>query len=671
MSPFSNERGWPWCAFVAAVVCLLVLPGLGAIGFWEPFEVDLLQALVENRWRDGDPHSRLAMWSVETAVAVGGINPWTARLPFALSGIACALLCFVWVARSSSIRLATIASLLLVSAPIFLLHSRQVVSLMPAMAAQLLVLIGLTEALYSRRLHSLAALGVASLGLVLGYLTVGAILGVLVPLVAIAIVCARIGRRWACLALILIGISVAILAATGALGIGGTLHAAAPHSSWDVMLEKIVFGGFPWIALAPMALFSARATGPATSESKPHFTRQLAVSWVAISLLATSVHSMHIAPTIFLAMPALAFAAARWVCDASTGTRLPLFQTLLLCLVVVMIGMNLHSFSDRLPALHLPVDTLSLGGSSALYRNVFAGTALVFSALLLASRCSRLRALLPWTLTGVCVFFGAFVAHAWMPAISKNLSSSHLLHHYLELKRGSEPLFTLGQTPRMLALYVPEAAARQRAELANALSGESRIFALVAQRSFCSLRQLARSQGAGPIVVAENPSYVLLSNLHRPGEPRNTVLDSALYTPALALKSTLGTIEFAAALRLVRVEMPIRVRRGSDFEVRMTYEVLRRPSRKWKIFAHFDGPGIRFQGDHWPIEDRCPSNTWNPGDRVVDIARVQAGGLTHPKGIYKLWTGFFYGRSGNWTNMPVTAGKHTGDRVLVGQVEVY
>ncbi len=663
MFVFHLERSWHGCALVLIAVSLLVLPGLGAFGFWDPFELDVL----EHALNDTDSHDSLILWSIQRAIELGGISERWARLPLALSGVTSTLLCFTWIVRASTIRIAVVTSLLFASSVLFLLQSRQLVSLMPGVTAHLLVIVGASELIYPKRLGILAGLGVVTLGCLLGYATAGTILGVAVPLFSLAAASAAV-RRWR--ASLLLALSVIIVVVAGLfdmLTLPGPWRDMPRTASWDVMLEQVVFGAFPWIVLAPAPLLFA-----ASEDTRKGFAEQVALAWVATSLLVTSMHSLQVAPTTFLALPALAYAAARWISKASRASDLPLHQVLLFCLLLVMLGLDLGAFSEHVTALHLPVESISGGDASAWQRIAFVLTSAALSLVLLVSLRQRQRAYLPYTVTGICLIFGAFISHSWMPARSKNLSHSHLVRRYIDLREDGQPILSLGKAPRVLRLYAPSAKEKQRGDLINALGRESRVFAFVPKNSYCSLRQDIRRKSIEPIVLEQNSAFVLLSNQHKEGEPRNQELDLLLhkYSPR-ERESTLEPTIFGDSLRLLSVDMPSRVERGTEFDLRLRYEVLKRPRRTWKIFAHFDGPGMRFQGDHDPIDGKCASIYWNPGDIVVDTVTVKAGGITHVTGRYRLWTGFFYGSHGNWTRMPVTRGGHEDDRVLVGTLEVH
>jgi hypothetical protein len=78
---------------------------------------------------------------------------------------------------------------------------------------------------------------------------------------------------------------------------------------------------------------------------------------------------------------------------------------------------------------------------------------------------------------------------------------------------------------------------------------------------------------------------------------------------------------------------------------------------------------LRFNGDHEPINGRCQTSTWQPGDYIVDTFTLRAGGGTFPAGPYEVWTGFFTGSNPNWKNMAVSEApadmRDTADRVKI------
>ena len=102
------------------------------------------------------------------------------------------------------------------------------------------------------------------------------------------------------------------------------------------------------------------------------------------------------------------------------------------------------------------------------------------------------------------------------------------------------------------------------------------------------------------------------------------------------------------------------------------YRVVDHPTMNYKIFVHFDPAAqIRIIGDHEPIAGRCGTTYWQAGDYIIDTFDVEAGGVTHPKGTYSIWTGFFTGSNGQWKNMVVRSGNADRDnRVSLGSIRI-
>jgi hypothetical protein len=117
--------------------------------------------------------------------------------------------------------------------------------------------------------------------------------------------------------------------------------------------------------------------------------------------------------------------------------------------------------------------------------------------------------------------------------------------------------------------------------------------------------------------------------------------------------------------------MPARVERGESFKMTIYFKVLAPVGGNWKIFAHFDTGGMRFQGDHDPIRGRCGTSFWQAGDYVIDTFWVTAGDSSYPKNNYVARIGLFQGSHGNWRNMKVKKGNaDDNDRVSVGNIQL-
>jgi hypothetical protein len=211
-----------------------------------------------------------------------------------------------------------------------------------------------------------------------------------------------------------------------------------------------------------------------------------------------------------------------------------------------------------------------------------------------------------------------------------------------------------------------------RGALMNFLRREERVFALTRAAELCPVHKAAGADGTEYHVLDDrNASYLLMSNRLRKGEKdRNPLTRLVVRTKPQNIKRELDAT-FEDQIQLIGVNMPRRVGRGDNFDVTLFYKVLKPVGKNWKIFLHFDGTGMRFQGDHDPIRGRCGTSFWQPGDYIIDTHTLEAGGLSYPKTTYRVWSGFFVGSAGNWTNMKaITGNPDKADRVPIGSIEV-
>ncbi|MEO8214975.1 MAG: glycosyltransferase family 39 protein, partial [Myxococcales bacterium] len=197
MDKLRRVPAWAWVLLFSVLLCL---PGLGGFGLWEPWELNVAERA--RRMAQSDGPDGLSVASVIQAAAHGdlgaalqavgvrifGPSELGARLFGALSGVG-ALMAVYWAAVGLfRRRAAVLAVLALGTMPLFALSARQVTSDMPLVAALALTIGGMGRWTWpsdgSRRSAHLAA-GVA--GLLLGYAAGGALLGVALPGLALAI----------------------------------------------------------------------------------------------------------------------------------------------------------------------------------------------------------------------------------------------------------------------------------------------------------------------------------------------------------------------------------------------------------------------------------------------------------------------------------------------------
>src|SRR5262249_33246872 len=114
---------------------------------------------------------------------------------------------------------------------------------------------------------------------------------------------------------------------------------------------------------------------------------------------------------------------------------------------------------------------------------------------------------------------------------------------------------------------------------------------------------------------------------------------------------------------------PESIERGETFSITLYFKVLKPITYNWKVFVHIDSGGQRIQGDHDPIDGRCATSTWQPGDYISDTFQVKALS-SHPPGTYRAYVGFYRGSPGSWINMKAVGTGVTEDRFPIGNLDV-
>jgi 4-amino-4-deoxy-L-arabinose transferase-like glycosyltransferase len=753
---------------VAAV--LVLVPRLWSYGFWDPQEIAVAnqaRELAAGASTAEIVHGRspFTTWAVALGIELLGTNELAARLPLVLLGLVAIAATFQLGVRLGSRRAGLLAGLIALSCPIFVFESRQLISAVGATAGNALFALGAVGLLWPvghrapvrAGLYAVDAVMLA-VGAALAYYTVGAIVGVLAPALALAgatvvsAVQARSAegggagarpRLWAggiaavgvaALALLWTAWGVFDLAeaSVGDRAIGGvTLHArdgfvqalggtwrleVPEELSWDALAQPIAYGLFPWIALAPFALASAAQGG---GEPRREWAGYVVFLWTFAGWAAATLTALKVGPTRFAALPAVALAIGLWLDDVlqrresqtdGEADSLPLAGAVA-ALIALLLGKDLKSFHDEFAGVHLLGEpfTWPEGLSRALtfvpwtFGAVFAGflwlglwapralprapasaTASAIDRAANAIQRAVGEPLARWTsavgrrgLTAgfaTALSFAAVLSWIYTPALSRAFSYKHLFDRYAALRDEHDRLAVLGMPgsgPEYYARGEIETLSN-RDQLLGFLAADKRVFAMAPARDLCPLHQAAGARGVSYHVLDDSHAqFILVSNRLQTGEVDHNPLDKALRRePPTDIKSSVAA-NFDDTIELLGVTMPARVNRGDSFEMKLYFRVLKKPNRNWQVFVHFDGGGLRFQGDHWPINNRCGTNYWQAGDYVVDSFRVTAGNMTSPRTTYRAWIGFFVGSSGNWTNMDVRA--DTADdakRVAVGSLKV-
>lgn len=474
------------------------------------------------------------------------------------------------------------------------------------------------------------------------------------------------------------------------------------RATFDVLFEQIAYGVFPWSALAPIAL-AHLALGLRRGRSA--WAGMVPLAWAALAWIVAVVMARKVSPALYPALPALAVGVGVWLdallaardhadagaTDADAGrdaglpVRLPLVA-LFAFLAAVVLGKDVVGFPERvtnlnaLETIEYPKEMTFLGLDIKVFWMAFGALFAigVGGGLWLWDRSRpRGRERPAWYLLGrhgltaavaAALAFALFLVHGWLPALSHKLSSKELYAAYDDVRDDDEPLGVLGNPGSGLTYYAGDGyeTLRNRDALLEFLRRPARVFALAPAAELCALHRSIK--GALDYYVLDNShaKFLLLSNRLEEGEEDRNPLAQAIVREPPANIRTPMRVNFDDRVELVGVDMPETVERGEVFRMTLYFRVVKPLSTAWKLFLHFDGGSMRFQGDHDPIEGRCATTYWQPGDYIVDTFEVEAGNVTYAKTSYTVFLGFFRGSHGSWTNMPVKSAQDgTGRPVQV------
>jgi mannosyltransferase len=125
-----------------------------------------------------------------------------------------------------------------------------------------------------------------------------------------------------------------------------------------------------------------------------------------------------------------------------------------------------------------------------------------------------------------------------------------------------------------------------------------------------------------------------------------------------------------AELRAVDL-LPLDARAGQAVPLMLEWGVVGRTDRRYTVFVHLidDDEYLWGQRDAEPAAGARPTDTWSPGETIVDRVGLPILPGT-PPGSYRLEIGMY--RPDNGERLPITdaLGRALGDRVLVGPIEV-
>ncbi|HEY0191308.1 MAG TPA: hypothetical protein VGC42_09325 [Kofleriaceae bacterium] len=455
---------------------------------------------------------------------------------------------------------------------------------------------------------------------------------------------------------------------------------------YDSTFEQIAYGTFPWGLVAPIAM----AMLTASADPRRRRLGALSLAWAGAAWIAGEAFQRKVGFTVFAGFPALAIAIGGWLDDLLAPppafTRPPgaILIALFFVLGAIDLGKDLQSFAERLTSLFVgndavpyPAQTRFLWLPTKLWVLILGAIiALGFAvAIVQLDRAARRRGVIAALVSlGASLLLGVFWTSIWQPRLALHLSSKALLETYQDLARPGDSLIVLGDLGQSAVDYTgkPAQTATDRAQVIAALGHPDRVFAIAPQSELCTLH---REVAGRPYFVIDdrNQRSLLISNKLDGAEDHNPLRTTILHQEPKAIAARpKARVVWDGKLQLLGWDVPARIDRGAAFEVTAYYKVLQPVGGSWKALLHVDGPAGRAgNGDHDPINGRCPTSTWQPGDYIVDHFTARAGG-PFPLGRYDIWIGFFTGAAPSWHNMTISEApgdmRDTTDRVKITSV---
>jgi hypothetical protein len=540
---------WPVALVVSFLFAVAVLlPGLDGPGLWEPQERQLSDRVAPplagpagtatkppdkaGPARPADPAkppdsclhapppdaaartltSRAIKWGRDALGDTDGGR----RTPLALLGVLTVLAAAGTAMRLAGARAAVVTAIVLVAMPLLALQSRMLTSEIGTACGASLIVYGLVAFGQLRRGAgfavtccdaAVAAVALAA-GLVIGFYGGGALLGLVVPIGAMAaagmlglMASQRQGEpiaRWipAMIATLVTAGLVALLASQlfdlktpypgmtppparemlGKAIIPTGCYSWALGGIWrpdddlrmiyDSMFEQIAYGSFPWGLLAPVAMTALLAS----ADPRRKLLGAVTLAWAGSAWVCAEVFQRKVGFTVYAGFPALAIAVAAWL-DGMLAARargepeaMPTGRKLLALFAVLGIldlGKDMQSFAERLTSLLVGSDAVPypmqsrflLVPTKAWVLIIGLVIALGFATALIAWRDGdsprerwgkRLATRGAIAAIGATIALAAFWASIWQPTLALHLSSKAMFETYRELAAPRDELIVMG-----------------------------------------------------------------------------------------------------------------------------------------------------------------------------------------------------------------------------------
>jgi 4-amino-4-deoxy-L-arabinose transferase-like glycosyltransferase len=701
----------PVCyALLAALALALFFPRLGSFGFWDPYEVRVADAarnvatgaitLKQATQQLAKPPATVAL--VAAGFKTVGIGELGGRLPLAVTALFAVLACFY--AGSGLIRRrgALLGSFVLATAPAFLLGARQLTTNAPLLLATALAVGGLARAAWPpagappwmRYIDT----ALAVVGLLLGQASAGLLVGVIAPLVAVAValVAAAPGERRVATAAGLGSVAAVLLTLAGWAWwkpagysplLGGMPHAMLNTAVFSNALRQLGFGLFPWIALLPMA--GIHALSSTTSDVEPQgrewFGRVVLVAWFMALYITATIHAAGVQELLVPAAPVVMLLVGAYLDDVLDSGEVQPFAALTAALGAVIIGRDYYVTPEYYVGAHM-LETIRWPGPLITMPYLMVSFAAFFGGVIglalgvpLGARDAsdeqrrRGRFILVGGAAAASLAMAILTAHWIVPECSKHLSSKELYGKTKQL----DPSATIGQyhfSASGSSYYSgskPPVTLPTLDELFKFLARPEHVFVMAGAEELPSIDQFAKQRALSYLVVDDSSArYLMLSNRLGPGEhdlnPLRLYVSDKTPTPAHPLD-----INFDNKVQLIGWDAPPSISSRQDFKLKLYFKVNAPLPGSYKIFVHFDGPGLRINGDHVPLDGKFPTQYWVPGSYVTDEHTVHPSdnntGSAPTSGYYQIYMGLYMGAE----RLKIAAGPSDGDnRARLGGITV-
>jgi hypothetical protein len=521
-----------WIALLASGVLALVVlvPGIGAPGLWEPVERQVADRvappldapakaqptppMVTSDCAKTIPKDAVARTLTARAIELGrdrfADSDGGRRLPLALLGLLTVLVTAGIAMRMGGPRAGVVAGIIMLAMPLCALQSRMLTSEIGTACAAALIIYGFTALSHLRRPYAIdgaIAAAALALGIPLAFVSGGALLGLTVPLGAVAIaggfglpvlLRASEGHEREALrhvpAMIATYAVIAVIALLayqlydlrdpypgivppprqmfGKAVVPEGCYSWALGAVWrpdddlrfpfDSTFEQIAFGTFPWGILAPIAIGSLLRD----DDPQRRALGALSLAWAGAAWIANEAFQRRVGFAIWQGFPALALANAVWLDGLlSRRNRIALFPgaALLIALFVLIavldFGKDLQlsgpPYGDKITSL---LTGPELTTYPTMARIAFLPARLwvlmlgmvVAVPLAVAIAASARPKLAQVTVTcfaaalGASVLVAGFWTFVWQPRLAQHLSSKALFETFEELHKPGDQLVIMG-----------------------------------------------------------------------------------------------------------------------------------------------------------------------------------------------------------------------------------